>query len=71
MGAQMSNPYQSGLGGFQQPNSFQSNNFAAGNNISLGANAFNTENDIKNYKEGNVIDKLIDLSDFSDFMKKN
>lgn len=47
-------------------NPYQSNNFA---NISLGNN-FQTENDIKTYDTKNIIDKITNLADFPDFMKK-
>ncbi len=59
--------------GMPSSNPYQSNNFA---NISLG-NHFQTENvkiylcqDIKTYDTKNIIDKITDLADFPDFIKK-
>ena len=40
------------------------------NNINLNVNEFQTESDMKQYDDRNVIDKLTDLTDFRDFMKK-
>ena len=39
-------------------------------NINLNVNEFQTESDMKQYDDRNVIDKLTDLTDFRDFMKK-
>ena len=42
----------------------------SGNGITLNLNEFKTESDMKQYDDRNPIEKLTDLTDLRDFMKK-